>query len=304
MSEIALDVPSSVAAAPGSATTEIPSTPAAGSVAVAERPFMESLPAEYRESGWAKELAKNEKPWEALAKSHANALEVVGKKSAGVEIPGEDATPEQIANFNKAMGVPEKPDGYEYKAPDISKEPEAVQNALKARAADTSFIDAMRVKAHEAGITPKQFSLLAAAFDAQTIQQVKASLDGQSTAQAAYLESETKIFKEMYGDKGESVKATAKEILAKVVPQNIRESKNPNLALVAMAMYVHEKVFKNDTIGGANQGAPQLSKEAIRAKITELRAKPGYKDWSMKDHKDLNAQVDALYNQMFEKAPE
>lgn len=35
-----------------------------------------------------------------------------------IEVPKEGATPEQIASFHRAIGVPEKADGYEFKLPD------------------------------------------------------------------------------------------------------------------------------------------------------------------------------------------
>lgn len=288
-------------ASAGSFSAEIPSTPAAAAAPAADRPFLDSIPVEYKDSAWAKEFAKNEKPWDALVKSHANALDLVGKK--GVEIPGEGATAEQIATFNKAIGVPEAPAGYTYTPPDVSKLPEAVRNALAERAKDSSFIDGMRAIAHKAGVPAKQFAELAAGFDAQVVAQVTAQVNGKEAAAKSYSDTESKIFNELYGTNGEHIKSTAKDILAKIIPKSIQDSKNANLALVAAAMYINEKVFKNDTIGGANMGAPQMTKDQIRAKITELRAKPEFRDPFARDHNGITKQVDDLYNQLHAKPP-
>lgn len=296
----AVAAPTGSPAGEGSFSTSVPTTPG-GSAAPADRPFLDSIPTEYRDKGWAQEFAKNEKPWDALVKSHANALELVGKR--GVEVPGEGATPETISAYNKAIGVPEAPTGYAYTPPDISALPEPVRNALVDRAKDTTFIDNMRAIAHKAGIPADKFAALAAGFDKETIAQVSAQIEGRETAAKAYNESETKIFKELYGDKGEQVKATAKEILAKVVPKSIQDSKNANLALVAAAMFINEKVFKNDTIGGANQGAPQMSKEQVRAEILKQRSDPAFKDPFNPGHKAISARVDDLYNQLHSRPP-
>ena len=62
--------------------------------------------------------------------------------SAGgrVKIPGENATPEEIAAYNKAIGVPEKPDGYK-----ITVQP---PEGYKPTEADTGFLSSLTEKLH------------------------------------------------------------------------------------------------------------------------------------------------------------
>lgn len=50
-----------------------------------------------------------------LAKSHFELQQLLGKKSSAVNIPGEKSTPEEVAAFRKAVGVPETADGYNLK---------------------------------------------------------------------------------------------------------------------------------------------------------------------------------------------
>ena len=52
-----------------------------------------------------------------MARSFHSAQGMIGKK--GLQVPGDDATPEQIAEFRKAIGVPEKEDEYQF---DIKEE--------------------------------------------------------------------------------------------------------------------------------------------------------------------------------------
>lgn len=53
---------------------------------------------------------------EELAKGHANAQALIGRK--GIFLPTEKSTPEEVAEFRKAIGVPDSPDGYHIK-PDV-----------------------------------------------------------------------------------------------------------------------------------------------------------------------------------------
>ncbi len=76
-----------------------------------------------------------------LAKSYLHAQATISR--GGVKLPGEKATPDEIAAFNKAFGVPEKPDAYKLTRPQgIEAAPEAEGKFLAA--------------AHAAGLNQKQ----------------------------------------------------------------------------------------------------------------------------------------------------
>ncbi|HWL54283.1 MAG TPA: hypothetical protein VNQ90_17720 [Chthoniobacteraceae bacterium] len=53
--------------------------------------------------------------FEDLAKSYTSLQTVMGKKADAVFLPNEKSTPEEVAAFRKAAGVPEAPDGYQLK---------------------------------------------------------------------------------------------------------------------------------------------------------------------------------------------
>ncbi|MBN8848159.1 MULTISPECIES: hypothetical protein [unclassified Sphingomonas] len=53
------------------------------------------------------------------------------RESGRVKLPGEDAKPEEIAAYRAAIGVPEKPDGYEIAAPEGVQLNEPLINALR-----------------------------------------------------------------------------------------------------------------------------------------------------------------------------
>ena len=73
--------------------------------------------------------------------------EAIKKATEGmVKIPGEGATPEEIAAYRKAHGVPETPDGYALTIPENDKEGfEAIAKEVKAAA-------------HETGIAPSKLA--------------------------------------------------------------------------------------------------------------------------------------------------
>jgi hypothetical protein len=76
------------------------------------------------------------------------AREYEGKFDRGglVKVPGKDAKPEEIAEFNKAMGVPEKPEDY-FK--DIK-----LENGAVIGDADKPLADAFAAAVHPAGASP------------------------------------------------------------------------------------------------------------------------------------------------------
>jgi hypothetical protein len=75
--------------------------------------------------GWLDKLPGELDPYKAtlakykdfgsLAKSHGELQQLLGKKSSAVNVPGEKSTPEEIAAFRKALGVPEKAEEYGFK---------------------------------------------------------------------------------------------------------------------------------------------------------------------------------------------
>lgn len=261
--------------------------------------FMTVVPEKYREAQWVKETAKSEKPYESLFNQFENAQKTIGEKSKALEIPGPDAPPEKVKEFRKAMGVPEKPEGYEYTPPDISKEPEPVQAILKARSEDQTFINTMRQKALDAGITPAQFTALAAEFDGLTVAQVRAQVGAQTAQIEANRVKRDASIKQLYGDAAPSIIKTADEILMNpnVVPEVVRKTGDSGILNIALMNYIHEKMFKNDKVGAANQGAPPMTAASIRAKILELTSKPEYSDFQKPGHKALKVQVEALYEE-------
>jgi hypothetical protein len=276
--------------------SEIPTAPA-GDLPAAPPDFMSVVPESFRESQWVKDTAKSEKPYETLFKRFEDQQKMLGEKSKALEIPGPDAPPEKIKEFHKAMGVPDKPEGYEYTLPDISKEPEAVRKILEERAKDPIFINKMREKALSVGITPQQFKDMAAEFDGITIAQIKANVENQKALIAADAAKRDETFKQLWGDAAPAKIKNADDILANpnVIPDIVRKSNDSRVLMVAALDYIYEKNFKNDKVNPGSMGAPPMTPQSIRARILELTSKPEYSNFQLAGHKELKRAVEALY---------
>lgn len=99
--------------------------------------FLKSIPEDLRADSAFKDI----KDVASLAKSYVHAQRMIGYDK--VAIPGEKATPEEVAAFYTKLGRPEKPEGYGIKDPEGVK----INAELK-----TGFL----AKAHELGLSTKQ----------------------------------------------------------------------------------------------------------------------------------------------------
>lgn len=118
--------PEGVATPPAQGAEGVPTPPAAGW------------------TQWSTELPESIRKFknpDDLAKSYIHLEKGLGNR---VPVPGENATPEQIAEFHEKLGVPKDPTGYgEYAVP---------EGLAWDKGAEKDFYGA----AHKAGLTPKQ----------------------------------------------------------------------------------------------------------------------------------------------------
>lgn len=104
-------------------TTTTPAAPANTSTpapAVAEPPKgtppagLEFIPESFRESSWAKKYTSPDDLWKGID----NMAKLVGQKEIvnvqGIQVPGENATPEEVNAFYSSLGRPESAEKYEF----------------------------------------------------------------------------------------------------------------------------------------------------------------------------------------------
>jgi len=83
----------------------------------------------------------------ALAKSYVSAQQLIGAKR--IALPSEKATPDEIKEFHRAIGVPENVEGYK----------------IELEGADPALLDGFRAAALEAGVPAGSAAKLAAWYD-------------------------------------------------------------------------------------------------------------------------------------------
>jgi len=74
---------------------------------------------------------------ESLAKSYHGLEQLLGKKAHAVAVPNEKSTPEEVAAYRKALGIPESPDKYDVK-PERLPEGVAWDDATAKRVAEVA----------------------------------------------------------------------------------------------------------------------------------------------------------------------
>lgn len=147
---------------PVEATPETPPATQETDVPKSEPTWREALPDDLKTD---KSLEKF-KDVPSLAKSYLEAQKAASKamNAKGVIIPGENATPEEVSAYRKALGVPETPDGYELESPTL---PEGM-------VFDTDKAKKLAELAHAKGISKEAFQELAKAYNANQIAEFEA----------------------------------------------------------------------------------------------------------------------------------
>ena len=101
-------------------TTATPATPPAAPAAPAAKELSaddRKLAADLLNQDWTADLPDDLKETGKRFTSKADAVRAIidfRKRESQVRVPGKNATPEEIATYHKAIGIPEKPEDYEF----------------------------------------------------------------------------------------------------------------------------------------------------------------------------------------------
>jgi len=204
---------------------------------VSERP--EWLPENFWRDGQA--------DYQALAKSYRGMQEILGRKSQSVLVPNEKSKPEEVAEFRKALGVPENPDDY-LKTLKPEALPEGVQfdEALAKRAAEL---------AHKHNIPPAALKELAAL----QIGQVQAMAQASEQMVMQQLEADRKQLKDEFGEKYSEKLDIAKRVAVTAqVPLETRGFTDPNM--IKLALWAADQIAE-DKLVSANSSPMQVGRD-------------------------------------------
>lgn len=254
--------------------------PAGGTPPAGGQPPAFALPDAYKDQPWAKDF----KSHDDVFKSLANAQQFIGRPKFGA--PGENATDAERAEFYKAIGVPEKPEDYEFKRPD--NVPEDQWNSE-----------------HEkkwAGLM-KQHNVPKATANALRDEMMKETLEGYANSSKELNAALDKAF----GDKKQAISKEVGDLMAKAIPDRDLRAKveagigNKNLPAFALAMgqamqYMKKTYGLSDNNTGDDSGGSGKSISDMRAEATKLMATKAYTDTMHKEHAETRKTVDGLYS--------
>lgn len=213
-------------------------------------------------------LSKFKTPGDVM-KSYKELQSQIGKPR--FDIPGQDAPPEQVADFYKKLGVPDNSEGYDLKPDANVPEHNNETNA--------EFLRAFSDVAHELKLTTAQAGGIQKFFDDITV-----ALNEEQSA--AIIESDRQLDEMLGKALGEDKNVASERIrqtLERVLPQELREAlsdKVSNEALLAIAML--DKHYQS-TYGRSDQNVGDHGRQAGRSLVDmQTEAKELYKQ-IMKD---------------------
>jgi hypothetical protein len=190
------------------------------------------------------DIAKFKSPVELL-KSYKSGLELIGRK--GVLIPTEKSTPEEVAAFNKALGWPDKPDGYKF------SELKDMHPALKITPeSQKAFAEAM----HKEGV-PTKYADIFNRFSAQYLSGIIAQSEKASKESSEKAAAELKA---AWGDKFDANLKAASSLVEKVGGKDALSAfgdlgNNPKVLmfLAKLGTVISEDSISKMTTGGGSQ---------------------------------------------------
>jgi hypothetical protein len=275
---VAVQTPQTVAAAqPASVPDPTPSsTPP-------QVDFTSVIPEAYKDKPYMKEVTSFDK----LFQDFDNAQSLIGQRQEGLDIPGADATPEQIQAYVDKI-KPESVEAYTFPETEYSKK----------FGRDEAFQGQMKELFHKAGLQPWQVNTLTEGYDA--------ALFGKANEMASSAENQAADFEKLaeghFGEAKEEKLRIANEILKANTPEAFKEhlAKLPNESLMVLSGVlnnVYDKFMKEDDLNTGGKGTA-TDTAALQEEARQLMADPAYKDFRNPKHDQIVKRVNELYDQI------
>ncbi|MBX9697868.1 MAG: hypothetical protein K2X74_00470 [Acetobacteraceae bacterium] len=219
-------------------------------------------------------------PADAL-RSYGELETLIGRKGL---IPPKEGDPDTVtAAWRAGLGVPEKPEGYEFKQPD----------GLPAEAWQESGLTAFRGWAHELGLTPAQAQGVAERFakqQAEAMQRAALGIGPDGKPMEETLRAEWGV---QYDAKVEQAKRAAKQFGAEAGVLDALEAKVGGAAMMQFFARIGEAIGEDNAAGmGAGGGAAGGGEKA------ELRR---YFDATTAEHRAYSNPIDPKHREAVER---
>lgn len=206
--------------------------------------WTKSLPADLQD--YAGSLGKYPNVTELL-RGFGNAQKVIGSKGQPMKPPGPDAKPEELAAWNKLVGVPDTPDGYGIKKPE--KMPEGVEW-------NEEQVKEFSGLAHKLGLTPTQAQALLA-WD--TERAGKGVSKGKGEIEA-YISNQREDLKKSWGDKFDNNVERAR-LAAGLLGLDANDPEISNSAKMIKALHAASQLISEDKFPSSSNAGAGLTGE-------------------------------------------
>jgi len=270
--------------------------------------FMSIVPPEYKETEWVKNTAKSENPVLELFKQRENLEKMLGSRPT---IPGPDATPEQIAEWNKSIGVPEDPKEYATEALNweelgaVPADKPVIEFLNSTR--EGPMADAMKQVAQKAGLRPEQYAMMQKGFELATMafhrDSLNATIESMKTADQQFTEYMAKT----HGQNADAVVKAAADFAQRNMPPELHallpQLSGTQLGMLATMYYSGmNKFVREDGRAangfGSNTNTGSITREQISERGRQLMSHPAYFNTSHPEHDALVRQVNENYEQL------
>lgn len=239
----------------------------------AQSDWREIIPESFREASWATKY----KTADDFFKGVDWMNQTIGKKNVvrGIELPGEDAKPEDWDAFYNGLGRPEKPDGYEF--PELKDIPEGF-----VLPEDKQFWANM---AHKHGLTKKQAAGLFSEFMQDMSERYKSALEGSASAtvEAAKkrMQESADALKGEWGDDfGANLNLAKRAAEHLGILDSLDQSGAGNDPAVLKLAAELGKMLGEDNMRRGDPSGGGMTKEEALAKITAIKASPEYNSFN------------------------
>jgi len=222
--------------------------------------WRESLPEEYRESSWASKYESADEFYKGVD----NMASLVGKKSEGINRPGEDATAEDWDAFYKDLGRPDEAGDYRFQLNE--------ENAKWFQEGDTEAITNMF---HEAGLMPEQGQKLLDAYMEWTGGKME---NFQEALVENRADSEKALKGEWGADYDKNVATAQRGAKAAGVMEALEEAGLGNNQAVLKLAELAGRAVSEDSMHNGNQFSQAVSREQASRELSQITTDPNFRN--------------------------
>lgn len=250
-----------------------------------------SVPTEYQNEGWAKDLKSYPAVWTKLAGSE----KLIGQRDEGkVNLLKENSSSEEIETFYKAIGRPDKADEYKFNR-------EGQSEVFKKYSSDK--VDSV-VKSifHKWGLRPDQALGIQKDYEAMMEGQLSEQIEAEQKADTNFEEVTTKAF----GNDKDAIIESSKLLLENFTPEgfedHVKKLDNDTLTILAGVLngikktFISEDEFSNLNKGGG--GTEGQTEADLRKKAITLMASKEWTDPFNPKNKEAREEVNAIYKKI------